>query len=152
MRKYVSRATKWLAIITLLCIVILVAGVVLNVIGSSDIGLQILLIGLGGFLTILFAGCFFAEKSRALIIDADKIIFPRGAQKNGKIVFRKTVVHFEEIECVESRLYKGDKIVSKDCFFHTLKLKDGTVITVTLYSYGEEQENEILKVIRSSIK
>ena len=48
--------------------------------------------------------------------------------------------------------YKGDKIVSRDCFFHTLKLKDNTKITFTLYAYGKEAEREIIEIIKKSVQ
>ena len=109
---------------------------------------SIVMIALGGVFGILFLICYLAEKSRALIIDTEKIIFPRGADKNGKIVFQKTTVKLCDINSVDTKLYKGDGIISKDTSFHTINLKDGTTITVTLYAYGKEAENEILETIK----
>lgn len=63
--------------------------------------------------------CFLAEKSRELIIDTDKTILPRGADKNEKMVFQ-TVVKRSEICSVESTFHEGKRIVSDDCFFHAL--------------------------------
>lgn len=93
----------------------------------------------------------FCRKKQSLIIDTDMIIFPRGVEKNGKTVFQKTIVRICEINSVVSKFHKGDKIISGDCFFYTLKLKDGTNITVTLYAYGKEAEKEILETIQGSI-
>lgn len=151
MKKYTSRATKWLAILTLISVVIFATGFVLIVVSSPNISLQIGLTAFGGLMSVLFLCFFFAEKSRALVIDADKIIFPRGADKNGKTIFKKTVIKFDEINSVESKFYKGDKIISGDCFFRVLKLKDGTKVTVTLYAYGKESEKEILETIQKRI-
>ena len=94
MKKYTSQATKWLMIVSLICGVVLLTGIILAFAGSGNIGLPIGLIMMGGLLGILFFSCFLAEKSRALIIDTDKIIFPRGAEKNGITVFQKIVCGF----------------------------------------------------------
>ena len=146
MKKYVSRATMWLGIIALLCGVALLVGIILAFVNTSMA--SIVMIALGGVFGILFLICFLAEKSRALIIDTEKIIFPRGADKNGKMVFQKTTVKLCDINSVDTKLYKGDGIISKDTSFHTINLKDGTTITVTLYAYGKEAENEILETIK----
>ena len=146
MKKYVSRATKWLRIIALLCGVALLVGIILAFVKISLT--SIVMIALGGILGILFLSCFLAEKSRALMIDAEKIIFPRGADKNGKMVFQKTTVKLCDINSVDTKFHKGDGIISKDTSFYTIKLKDGTKITVALYAYGQEAENEILETIK----
>ena len=146
MKKYFSRATMCLGIIALLCGVALLVGSILAFVNTSMS--SIVMIALGGVFGILFLICFLAEKSRALIIDTEKIIFPRGADKNGKIVFQKTTVKLCDINSVDTKLYKGDGIISKDTSFHTINLKDGTKITVTLYAYGKESENEILETIK----
>ena len=100
---------------------------------------------------MLFLACFFAEKSRYLTIDCEKIVLPRGADKNGKMSFQKTVINIDEIHSIKSELYKGDGIISKDTLFHTLKLKDGTAIKFTLYAYGKDAEKEILESIEKHI-
>ncbi len=151
MKKYISRSTKILGIITLITIAMLITGIILIVIDFQNLSLQLFLTLVGGMLSLIFLPCYLAERSRALVITSDKITFPKGAQKNGKISFRKTVIKFEEISSLRSDFHKGDKVISKDCFFHKLKLKDGTEITVTLYHYGKESENEILEVIQKNI-
>ena len=103
-------------------------------------------------MSIMFGSIFFAERSRVLIIENDKFIFPRGADINGKNVFQKTVVRKCDIFSLESKFHKGDGIISGDCFFYTLRLKNGTKITVTLYAYGKEAEKEILEMIQNSIR
>ena len=151
MKKYVSIATKYLAILCIICIAVLLSGVVLIIVGSENISLQIGLTVFGGMFSPLFLISYFADRSRTLMIDSDMVIFPRGAIVNGKLTFKKTVVKLDEISSVESKLHKGDKILTGDCYFHTLKLKDGTKNTVTLYSYGKEAEKEILEFIKNSI-
>lgn len=149
MKNYTSKATTLLGVVTSICGAILFTGMILTFWDFSTVSLAMIL--LGGLLGILFLCFFFAEKSRTLVIDAEKIIFPRGAHKNGKMVWHKTTVKFDDIISVDSKLHKGDGLESKDTFFHTIKLKDGTKITVTLYAYGKKAENEILEIIRKSI-
>ncbi len=151
MKKYTSCATKWLAILTIISVAVLIAGIICILAHLSNIGLQIGLTMLGGLMSVLFLSCFFAEKSRCLTIDDEKIILPRGADTNGKISFQKTVIHFDEIHSIKSELYKGDGIISKDTLFHTIKLNNGTTIKFTLYAYGKEAEIEILKSIGKRI-
>lgn len=151
MKKYISRATKWLGIISLICFVMLSIGIVFIVVKFPHVGLQIGLTMVGGLMSSLFLTCYLAERSRVLIIDADKIILPGGMDKNEKRFCCKTVIKIDEISSVESKLYKGVVLISKDTYFHTLKLKDGTKITVTLYAYGKAAEKEILETIHKNI-
>ena len=151
MKTYISRATKWLAILTIISVAVLIAGIICIVAHSSNVELQIGLTMLGGLMSMLFLACFFAEKSRYLTIDCEKIVLPRGADKNGKMSFQKTVINIDEIHSIKSELYKGDGIISKDTLFHTLKLKDGTAIKFTLYAYGKDAEKEILESIEKHI-
>ena len=151
MKKYTSRATKWLIVVSLICGVVLLTGIILAFAGVGNIGLPIGLIMMGGLLGILFFSCFLAEKSRALIINADQITFPRGAEINGKTVFQKTTIQTTQIRSVETKFYPGDGVIAKDTNFYTLRLKDGTSVTFTLYAYGKEAEKEILETIKSSI-
>ena len=151
MKKYTSRATKWLMVVSLICGVVLLSGIILAFAGIGNIGLPIGLIMMGGLLGILFFSCFLAEKSRALIINADQITFPRGAEINGKTVFQKTTIQTTQIRSVETKFYPGDGVIAKDTNFYTLRLKDGTSVTFTLYAYGKEAEKEIFETIKSSI-
>ena len=151
MKKYISRATKWLGIYTIISVIILVIGVIIIIVNSSNIGLQVGLTMLGGLMSVVFLSCFFAEKSRWLTITDDEIVLPRGVDINGKTVFKKTVAKIDEITSIESNLYKGDGLISKDTYFHTLKLKDGTKITFTLYEYGKKEEKEIIETIKKSV-
>lgn len=151
MKKYKSRTTKMMALLTIMSVVVLIAGTILIVTNSSNVGLQIGLTMFGGLMSILFLSCSFAEQSRYLTIDDEKIILPRGADNNGKTVLKRTVVRIDEITSVESNLYIGDGLISKDTSFHTIKLKDGTKITFTLYAYGKEAEKEIIETIKNSI-
>ena len=151
MKRYTSRATKLLAIAALICGAVVLIGIILAFAGIENIELPICLILMGGLLGIIFFSCFLTEKSRTLIMDTDRVIFPRGAEINKKTVSQKTVVRICDIGSVESKFHKGDKLISDDCFFYTLRLKDGTSVTVTLYAYGKEAEKEIWETIQSSI-
>mgnify|MGYP003303127944 CR=1 FL=1 len=151
MKKYTSRATKWLALLAIISVAILIAGIICILVHSSNIGLQIGLTMFGGLLSVLFISCFFAEKSLCLIMDNNKIILPRGADKNGKMSFHKTIINVDEIHLIKSELYKGDGIISRDTLFHTINLNDGTIIKFTLYAYGKETEKEILESIEKHI-
>jgi len=138
-------------IITLICGAVLLTGIILAFLEVANIALPIGLIMMGGLLGVLFFTCFLAEQGRYLIIDADRIVFPRGAEINGKTVFQKMIVKINEIASVEINSFKGDGLIAKDTNFYTLRLTDGKKVTVTLYSYGKEAEKEILETIKRSI-
>ncbi|MBR5825790.1 MAG: hypothetical protein IKY78_01765 [Clostridia bacterium] len=150
MKKYTSQATKWLRIVSLICGGVLLMGIILAFADIGNIGVPIGLMMMGGLLGIIFFSCFIAEKSRVLIIDADQITFPRGAVINGKTVLKKTTIQLKQIRSVEIKFQPGDGIIAKDTNFYTLRLKDGTRVTVILFSYGKEAEKEILETIKSS--
>ena len=150
MKKYISRGTKWAAFFTIIGILMLLIGIVLMIIKLSDVGLEFT--SIGGAISIISLCLYFGERSRWLIIDDSKIVLPRGVVNNGKLIFGRTVVKINEIASVESVFHKGDLIVSGDCFLHTLKLKNGTIITFTLYAYGKVAEKEIIETIKKNIQ
>ena len=100
----------------------------------------------------MFTACCLADGSRYLIIDDKKIDLPRGADINGKTVFKRTVAAIDGISSIECVLYKGDRIVSKDTRFYSLKMKDGSIITFTLYAYGKKAEEEIISTLKKYLK
>lgn len=151
MKKYTSRAAKWLGILFLVSVVISITSIILIILNSPDIGLRIGIIIGGVTVSLLLLVCYLSEKDRSLAMDAHKIILPRGVYVNGKMAFKKTVVKMSKIKSVESKLHNGDGLISKDTFFHTLNLKDGTKVTVTLYAFGKKTEKEILETIQKSI-
>ena len=151
MKKYTSRATKWLAILTIISVAVLIAGIICILSHSSNVGLQIGLTMLGGLMSILFLSCFLADKSWYLTIDDEKIVLPRGANINEKTSFRRIYINKNEIRSIKSELHKGDGIIAKDTLFHTLTLNDGTRIKFTLYDYGKDTEDEILEAIKKLI-
>ena len=151
MKKYTSRATKWLAILTIISVAVLIAGIICILSRSSNVGLQIGITMLGGLMSILFLSCFLADKSRYLTIDDEKIVLPRGANINEKTSFNRIIINTNEIRSIKSELHKGDGIIAKDTLFHTLTLNDGTKIMFTLYAYGKDAEDEILEAIKKLI-
>ena len=151
MKIYISRATKWLAVLAIVGVTVLISGIICILAHSSNVGLQIGLTMLGGLMSILFLSCFFAEKSRYLTISDEKIVLPRGADINEKTSFNRTIINTNKICSIKSELNKGDGIIAKDTFFHTLTLNDGTRIKFTLYAYGKDAEDEILTAIKKLI-
>ena len=151
MKKYTSRATNWLAILTIISVAVLIAGIICILSRSSNVGLQIGITMLGGLMSILFLSCFLADKSRYLTIDDEKIVLPRGANINEKTSFNRIIINTNEIRSIKSELHKGDGIIAKDTLFHTLTLNDGTKIMFTLYAYGKDAEDEILAAIKKLI-
>ena len=152
MKRYDSQAIKYMAILSFISIVTLIAGVVLVVANVSNTGLKIGLIAAGGSLSILFIGCYLAERSRYLIIDDAIIDLPRGAILNGKMVFKRIAIDIDDISSIESKLLKGDRIVTKNGHFYSLRMKDKSIITFTLYAYGKKSETDIVTTIRERIR
>ncbi len=151
MKKYISTAAKSLLIVATFCGAIFLTGIAFVFLDIPIVGLSIGFILMGGLLGILFFACYFAEKSRSLIIDAEKIVFPRGARVKGKTMFRKTVVPVSNIKSIECSLFKGDGLIAKNTNFYTFRLVDGKKVTVTLYAYGKQVETEIVKKIKAFI-
>jgi len=149
MKKYTSCAAKWLMAAALIFGAVFLVGIILLFAGIPTLSFAMIIFG--GLPGILFLLCFLAEKSRVLIIDNEKIVFPRGAVQNGKTVRQKTAVKFCDITSIDYKLIKGDGIFVKDAYFYTIKIKGGTKITVTLYEYGKHAENEIFETIKDRI-
>ncbi len=143
MKKYYSASLKKIATVTALCLAI---SVILMFVKELDSLFFII------WMDILCFIVYFAEKSRYLIIDHEKVLFPRGVG-NGKKFFQRTTVKFCDIQSFESKLIKQDDIFlgTGEYFDHTLTLKDGTILSVYLYSYGKEAEMEIVETICGNI-
>lgn len=152
MKKYVSRAVKHSLIFILIGAVLLIAGVALIVLNVQNIELPITLISAGGAIEFLSLCAFFAERTRYLIIDTDKIVLPKGADVNGKTAFQRTIVNMNDISSLTLEFHKGDGIIALDTNFYILSLKSGTKIRFTLFSYGKDSEAEICEFIRNKIK
>ena len=151
MKKYKSRNAKGIGIAAIVCTVALIVGIFMLIFGYPDSTISFVFIFVGSFMGLFFFVCFLAEKSRVLIIDTDKVIFPRGVQRNGKLISKKTVVKFDEMNSFECEFYKGDGFIAGDTNFYTLKLKGSAKIVMTLYCYGKDAEDEIYETIRRRI-
>ena len=66
MKKYTSRATKWLAILAIVSVTVLIVGVICILAHSSNVGLQVGLTMLGALMSILFFLLFFRRKKPIL--------------------------------------------------------------------------------------
>ena len=117
MKKYTSRATKWLAILTIISVAVLIAGIICILSHSSNVGLQIGLTMLGGLMSILFLSCFLADKSRYLTIDDEKIVLPRGANINEKTSFNRIIINTNEIRSIRVNCTKVMELLQKILFF-----------------------------------
>lgn len=63
MKRYASRATKLLAIATLICGAVVLIGIIIAVAGVKNIGLPIGFILLGGLLGVIFLLVFLPKKA-----------------------------------------------------------------------------------------
>ena len=150
MKKYKPTATKRLAILALLSMLVLTTGIILILLGISPLAPALLAI-FGGSMSILFIICFIAENSRVLEISDENYILPRGVRINEKTTFQKTIIPTNSIKSIDSCFYKGDGIISRNCFFYTVKLNNGTRITFTLHEYGEKAEKSIIERMKKCI-
>ena len=151
MKKYISKATKILAIISLLSVLTLIVGIILFVVKDPNVALAIGFTMLGGFFTVLFVPLTFSERSRFVTIDHYEISLPRGIEINGKTVFQRTKIKLSEVVALESKRHKGVFLITKDTYFYTLKINDDVKITFTLYAYGKQAETEIIETIKSKL-
>jgi hypothetical protein len=149
MKKYHSASLKKIATVTALCLAATLISVILMFEKEFDFFFLALFFIWMDFLCFI---AYFAEKSRYLTIDHEKVLFPRGVG-NGRKFFQRTMVKFCDIQSFESKLIKQDDIFlgTGEYFHHTLTLKDGTILSVYLYAYGKEAETEIVETICGNI-
>ena len=151
MKKYRSIYAKWFAVPAVISASVLIIGVFMLISGYPDSFASYALIFVGGIMGGLFLFAFLTELSRVLIIDTDKVIFPRSVRRNGRLISKKSVVRFDEMNSLECEFYKGDGILTGDTNIYTLKLKGYSKIAMTLYCYGKDEEDEIYETIRQRI-
>ncbi len=164
MKKYVSTSMKWLAVIALLSICTLLIGIILIIAGFPNSESKILLVCIGAIMSIFFGSCFFAERSRYLLIDEEMIDFPQGCTRNEKTMFQRTRLRFDDIRSVKSKFHKGESegaaifwgllgvSTAGDCYSYILNLKDDTTIEVYLWGFGKNGEKEIFEMICRSVE
>lgn len=152
MKRYVSKSVKGFFLISVICALILMIGIILIITNHPNLSLKIGMTIGGGIMAPLFLLIFFADRSRWLEIDEKRISLPKGTIDNdGNTILRRTVIEMNEIVSLESKFHKGDKIFTGDCFHHILKLTDGRKITFMLYEYGNKAEEEIIEAIQNRI-
>jgi hypothetical protein len=166
MKKYNSSDTKIVAVIAAVGVCMLIAGIILTIAKIPLLALKVIFIVFGLFFSGMFIPSFFAEKSRYLIIDEEKIDFPRGCSIEGKCNSKRTVVRFDEIRSVKTKFYEGDRypvfvdviltliglLPREDTYFYTLNLKDNTQIEVNCIRHYGKSEKEIFETICQSIE
>ena len=151
MKKYVPKCLKLVRNASITSFLIFVVGFVLFLFGGLNIEIPLLLTFFGGGFGILFVAVYFAAKSRVFIIGEEKIVIPRGANINDNLSFSKTSLKKSDICYVERTFFKGDKIISEDTYFYTVKLKGGTKVTFPLYEYGKKAEEEIFCFLKDCV-
>lgn len=151
MKKYISRATKPLAIVSLFSLIMLLVAICLAIAKIPNGALSFGLIFLGGFLSVIFVSAYYIEKSRFITINLDAISLPRGVEYNGVTSFKRTTLRLDAIASIQTECRKGVFPLSEDTNFHTVILKDGGTVTFTLYAYGKNAEKKILSSIKENI-
>lgn len=142
MKKHTPAALKRITVLLILSLIVFIVGVFLALTRLSSTVTAVIVIAVGGILSVFLLILFFAERSRSLVIDSEKIVFPRTWDG-------KAVVYFSKIESVDRLRFKGDNVISKDCFLYRLRLRDGKTHDFYLYQYGKAAENEIFQLITS---
>ena len=155
MKKYFRSSAKVFGILSLICLLMIILGVILVITSTDFFELKLLLFGFGIPLGTIFFTCYIAE-NKYLIIDQEKIVFPFELTcfyKNNSSTkrFRKTPVFFKDIKYVKIRFEKGDKIITKDTYFYDFHLNDGTEFSKCFYHYGK-YEKEIVSNLSKKIK
>ncbi len=151
MKKYVANYLKWIGVLSLISILVFAIGIVLFLFSELSYEIPLSLTFVGGIFGFFLTMAYFSQKSRVLTLDEEKVVLPRGAYINEKLSFSKTSIKKSGICCVERTFFKGDKIISEDTYFYTVKLKDGTKVTFPLYEYGKKAEEEIFGLLKGYV-
>ena len=165
MKKYDRSDKTILAVIAVVCVCSLIAGVILVIAKIPLLALKVGLIVFGLCLSAIFVPAAFAVRRYYLIIDEEKVDFPIGCSIEGKSNSKRTVVRFDEIRSVKTKFYEGDTVFVSvilmlfgmpsmgDTYFYTLNLKDNRQIEVNcIRLYGNKAEKEIFEMICQSVE
>ncbi|MBR5188573.1 MAG: hypothetical protein IKW18_08880 [Clostridia bacterium] len=165
MKKYDRSDKTILAVIAVVCVCALIAGVILVIAKIPLLALKVCLIVFGLCLSAIFVPAAFCVRRHYLIIDEEKIDFPIGCSIEGKCNSKRTVVRFDEIRSVKTKFYEGDTVFVSvilmlfgmpsmgDTYFYTLNLKDNRQIEVNcIRLYGNKAEKEIFEMICQSVE
>ncbi len=155
MKKFSEPATKIFAVLSAICFLMIIVGIVFAVSLPAKTDLIFFFLGFGIPLFILSLTVFIACAFRNIVIDEEKIIF----------AYKRKPVFFNEIKRVPVKHYNGDKpsiflvilfaIIfhdalggTKEYYSYTFYLNDGTEFTEHFYSYGKKQEREIVAKLK----
>ncbi len=155
MKKYYTKSSPITGIVALLFLILLIIGIILTVFRLSTLSVSIFLCGFCGYMSILFCSLFFADRSRYLVVDEEKIDLPRGVmaildEKKTKLQMKRTKLLFSDIETVHVEFYKADNIMAKSTKFYVFSMKNGQKYRAVLYEYGTEHMREILNMMRKN--
>ncbi len=155
MRKYESTALPLMRALALFCLASLVIALALTVLDWGSASIKGLFWFFGGMGVMLFIPCYFAEKSRYLLIDSEKITLTFGSMRllpngKGKLMTKRLTLPFCEISHIDVEFYEVQTLHAKPTNFYVFTLKNGERYRVTLYSYGKEAVKEILGILREN--
>ncbi len=102
-------------------------------------------------LSLIFWFAYLIEKRSIIIIETDSITFHYYVFVKPKMKYnckQGLKIFYNNINAINTKLHKGDKILSADTNFYNLELTNGTIITFTLFQFGKKQE----KIIYENLK
>lgn len=104
-------------------------------------------------LSLIFWFAYLIEKRSIIVIEADSITFHYHVFIKPKMKYnykQGLKIFYSNIKEINTKLHKGDKILSADTNFYNLKLTNGTIITFTLFHFGKKQEKMIYENIKKT--
>ena len=149
MKKYIKSEVKVFAILTIVCFLMIVAGVVTILFAQDQLYWILLLLGFGISMGIVFLTVLFICARNYILLDDENIVFP--ITRSPKLCFKRNTVAFGDIKCIKPISHKGDGIISKDTTMYRFILYNGLEFTETFYSYGKESELEIVSHLKKYI-
>ena len=149
MEKIYRTSTMYFGILSVLSLLILISGVCFMIVDVFQDALALFLLFFGAIFSLLFIPLFIADHLCYLCLGNDQIVFP--ITRAPRLRFRRMTVKFSEIAYVQVRFSRGDGLVRLNTTFYTFHLKNGLSFQETLFSYGKEQEQRIVAVLREKV-
>lgn len=149
MKKYTQPATNIFLSLTIICIVMIVAGAVTFFMAPEQLNLILFFWGIGIPFGTLFVCIWLACAYTCIMIGNESIILP--VTRVPRLSFKRNQLNFSDIKCVEIIFRKGDGIISKDTNMYKFVLNNGSSFTETFFSYGKKQEQEIVNILKSKV-
>ncbi len=150
MKKYRQTALVPLIVLSLLCGVIILTGIILILLDTPTEDAVLFLLGMGIPLEIIWLAVLLPTARNCLLIDDRQIIFP--VTRSPHFSLKRNVVCFDRVEYIQPILRTGDGIIAKDTTFYRFVLKDGTEFTETLYAYGKDAEQRIAAHLAAHVR